>query len=136
MIATREQQKAKALELMRSLRVAELFIKLTDNSQEFMRDFFSKAYEDPSLKERIETLEKEKGIFIYYVTKERMSFGECYSFLYVSSYLEDFSRQDIREGRTGEKLVYAWVDNIHHPEFSEYGSIAVKNDKGFLVRTA
>lgn len=134
MIATREQQKAKALELMKQLGLAELFIKGIEKSPNFVQEFFSAVWENPEVKTMLERLESEKGIFVYYVTHEETSFGECYSFLYVSSYLEDFSRQDIRESKNGDKVVFAWVENISSPTHSEFGSIVVSNECGVLVR--
>lgn len=134
MKATREQQKAKALELMKKLGMDELFIEGLEKSPNFVPEFFSAVWDDVKVKAIVERLENERGIFVYYVTHEETSFGECYSFLCVSNYLEDFPRQDIRECANGDKLVYAWVENISRPAHSEYGSIVVSNECGVLVR--
>ena len=73
---------------------------------------------------------------MYYVTRDFMTWGACFSFLCVSKYGEDLPRINVRECANGEKIVWAWVENIDNPQDSEYGSIVVINDKGFLVRTA
>ena len=118
MIATREQQKAKALELLGKLGAHELYIKCVKESDDFVGSFFSWHTASSIVKETVERLEREKGILIYYVTKEITSFGECLSLLYVSSYEEDLSRQDIRFCKNGDKLVSAWVENLDKPQYS------------------
>ena len=97
-------------------------------------EFFSIAYENPKLKEAIDLLEENFNVLVYYVTHEVTSFGECYSFLYVSSYLEDFPHHDIRVGENGEMVVLAYVWNVDKKHCSEFGSIVVKNKNGVLVR--
>ena len=136
MKVTREQQKAKALELLGKLGAHELYIKCVAESDDFVGNFFSWHTASGIVKTMVERLEREKGIFVYYVTKEIMPFGECFSFLCVSSYEEDLPRQDIRDCKNGEKLVFAWVENLDKPQYSEYGTIAVRNDNGFLFRVA
>ena len=66
---------------------------------------------------------------------ENCSFGECYSFLCVSKYLEDFPRTVVRKSKNGVVMVHAWVENITRPGWSEFGTIGerIKHD-GFLVR--
>lgn len=127
MKATREEQELKARVLKESLGIGWV---PTVNVSEF----FSKAYENPKLKEAIDLLEEKFNVLVYYVTHENTSFGECYSFLYVSSYKEDFPHQDVRFCKDGEMIVLAWVWNVTKEYNSEFGSIAVVNDHGALVR--
>ena len=137
MKATRDEQKKKARELMETLRISWL-LKVMGDVDWFSRfgnvEFFSAVYENPKIGEMITSLEKEHDILVYYVTHEKTTFGECYSFLYVSSYLEDFPHHDIRVGENGEMVALAWVWNVDMEHCSEFGSIVVKNEHGVLLR--
>ena len=136
MIATREQQRDKALELMREIGVLPLYIDCVQEDMEFVKKYWS-MWNDGSgkLRELIENFERERGAYVYYVTHENCSFGECYSFLCVSKYLEDFPLTVVRKSKNGVVMVHAWVENITHPEWSEFGTIGVRiKHDGFLVR--
>ena len=133
-VATREQQKAKALQLMAQLGIEKLFRDILYNEQFGIKEFFSETYEDPNVGKIIERLEERFGCLVYYVTHENTSFGECYSFLYVSKYVEDIAMQEIRSCSNNVKMALAWVENLSAPHNSEFGSIAVKKLTGCLVR--
>lgn len=135
MIATREEQKVKAIELLKKLNVHELLINcVLVGKENFVRDFFAIRLNNPKLKDIIENFEKTTGCMVYYVTHEEFSYGECYSFLVVSKYEEDIQRTDVRTCEDGSLAVMAWVENITKPAHSEYGTILVRNKDGFLHR--
>ena len=137
MIATREQQKAKALELMEKLGLPELYQKCVEGNPDFVGEYFAWELEYPELSVLIKNLETLNGFYVYYVTHSYSCFGECYSLLCVSKYLDDFQHTDVRETKNGDKVVWAYVENISYPERSEFGSITVrKKTDGFLVRVA
>ena len=137
MIATREQQKAKAFELMEKLGLPELYQRCVVGNEDFVGEYFAWEHEYPELSVLIKNLEKINGFYVYYVTHEYAWFGECYTLLCVSKYLEDFDHTDVRETKNGDKVVWAYVENISYPERSEFGSITVrKKTDGFLVRVA
>lgn len=127
MKATREEQELKAKALKETLRIGWV-------PSVNVAEFFANAYENPKIKDVIEGLEERHNVLVYYVTHEKTSFGECYLFLYVSSYKEDFPHQDIKFCKNGEMIVLAWVWNVTKEYDSEFGSIAVVNDHGALVR--
>ncbi len=134
MIATKEQQKKKAVELLQKLGVHELFTFCAANCENFVKDYFSVDFNAPKLKELIEIFEKTTGSYVYYVLYNDCTYGECYSFLVVSQYEEDIQRTDIRESKDGSLAVMAWVENVTFPERSEYGTILVREKNGFLSR--
>lgn len=80
----------------------------------------------------VDKFQKEhKGCYVYHVIHNVFPFGECYSMLYVSSDVDEWSRDksDIKDG-----YVFAYVYNKDDDWCSEFGSIAVKSQFGGLVR--
>ena len=77
--------------------------------------------------------EEDSGNMVYHVIQNRMEFGLCYSFLYVSKDTEEwvYEQADLDEGFP---LVY--VLNADIPDYSEYGSIGIKPIYGAVLRTA
>ena len=76
--------------------------------------------------------ESETGNVVFHVIKNQMEFGLCYSFLYVSTYKEEweYEREELLEGYP---LVY--VKNMDDENCSEYGSIGIKAVYGGVLRT-
>lgn len=77
--------------------------------------------------------EQETGNMVYHVIQNRMVFGMCYSFLYVSTYNEDWEAEN-EDLAAGAPLVY--VKNVDDDFCSEYGSIGIEQKFGALVRCA
>lgn len=77
--------------------------------------------------------EKETGNLVYHVIKNNMEFGLCYSFLYVSSYTDEWLNDD-EDLKEGYPIVY--VKNVTDNTCSEYGSIGIRSNIGGLVRVA
>ena len=77
--------------------------------------------------------EKKTGNMVYHVIKNRMEFGLCYSFLYVSKYTEEWCEDgdDLKEGCP---MVY--VKNVDDDWCSEYGRIGIAPRFGGVLRTA
>ena len=83
--------------------------------------------------EMVREWEKRTGNMVYHVIQNRMIFGLCYSFLYVSKYTEDWE-SDNEYLKEGIPLVY--VLNADDDMCSEYGSIGIKPMFGAILRTA
>ena len=83
--------------------------------------------------EMVREWEKRTGNMVYHVIQNRMIFGLCYSFLYVSKYTEDWE-SDNEYLKEGIALVY--VLNADDDMCSEYGSIGIKPMFGAILRTA
>lgn len=93
----------------------------------------------PEWADMIRKIEREHGILVYHVTHEHAPFGECLSCLYVSPYEEDWELDE--EGLSNDdpeygKILHAYVINLSSPDWSEYGTIGVREVAGGLIRTA
>lgn len=88
-------------------------------------------YED--LPEKIAEIEKRFGCFVYAVTHEFFSFGECYSMLVVSKYEEDWTHTLNCIGRNVYSA-FAYVWNKSHEECSEFGFVTIVSCFEVIVR--
>ncbi len=86
---------------------------------------------DDEQKEIVKKFEEEHSALVYFVTRSYTEFGKLDSLLYISDYVEEWEmdREDIQDG-----YALAYVYNYDAPEYSEFGSIAVQNRFGGLVR--
>ena len=93
----------------------------------------SSIEEDDILKAKIQDFEQKYQSLVYHVQLTHTSFGDCYSFFYVSNQKDEweYDRNDLKEGYP---IVYVW--NRTNPEFSEFGSIGFKTALGGVLRTA
>ena len=76
--------------------------------------------------------EEQTGNIVYHVIQNKMVFGLCYSFLYVSEYTDEWE-SDMEYLDEGYPLVY--VLNADDDMCSEYGSIGIKPMFGAILRT-
>ena len=79
----------------------------------------------------IKQFEAEHDALVYFVIRSYTEFGKLDALLYVSDYEEEWEmdREDISAG-----YAFAYVYNYDVPEFSELGSIGVKERFGGLIR--
>lgn len=90
---------------------------------------------DRELTAKVQEFERKNNALVYHVIHTLMRLDgevmDMYNFLYVSDYQEEWEmdQNDIKEGYA---LVYVWNKTIDY--FSEFGSIAVKEKFGGLVR--
>lgn len=130
---TREDMKIEAMKRMRKLGLFAYVIK------EFKDDDILNLSEnggylywlDENQKKIVEDFEKKSGNVVYHVIRSFTSIGEMLSLLIVSKDEEDWEMdwEDIHDG-----YVFSYVVNLGEPMFSEYGTIAVQNRIGGLVR--
>lgn len=76
------------------------------------------------LQNKIDELAKD-GFYCYAVTHTYAQFGECYEFLCVSKYTQDWYLEIHNSNDKMSKIVFAYVYNLSEPEFSEFGDIVV-----------
>lgn len=136
---SREIKKEEAIKRMEALGLFAPCIKAFKNRDEVqLTEPTGGLYEFSSnkeLTEKVQEFEKEHNALVYHVIHTpAMIDGEAmdmYNFLYVSDYQEEWEmdQNDIKEGYA---LVYVWNKTIDY--FSEFGSIAVKEKFGGLVR--
>ena len=90
---TIENKKQKAIELMNKLDIYKPYIKgfKDKNSVCFYENFGGFwAYQEPELMAKIKEFEEKHNVLVYAVTHEYTEFGECYDFLYISDYEEEW----------------------------------------------
>ena len=135
MKVTIEEKKKEALERMRMLNLYPNIIR------EFEKENILNMSEnggflywlDDQQKEYVSEFETEHNALVYHVIHNYTEFGELLTFLYVSDSKDEwgFDRADLKDG-----YACAYVKNLDEEAFSEFGSIAFKQQFGGLVRTA
>ena len=124
---TTENKKQKALELMKTLDIYKPYIKgfEKDNNVCFFEGFGGFwAYQEPELMAKIKEFEEKHNCLVYAVTHEYLEFGECYDFLFIPDYEEEWNEVLYRQGRTFYAYAYVW--NKTDDYCSEFGTI-IKN---------
>lgn len=86
---------------------------------------------EPELLKKIRAFEAETGSIVYAVTHEMFMFGECYSFLIISKYEEEWART-LNETKRGLAWSYVW--NKTDEWCSEFGTITVQSFGGGIRR--
>ena len=93
MNVTNAIKKQKAIELMNKLDIYKPYIKgfKDKNSVCFYENFGGFwAYQEPELMAKIKEFEEKHNVLVYAVTHEYLEFGECYDFLYIPDYEEEW----------------------------------------------
>jgi len=129
-------QKEKAVECLQQLDICDYFVQWFDeDNYVVLYDFFIgeplKAY--PDVQEKIKEIEKQYGCLVYAVTHETFSFGDCYSFLIVLKYEEDW-KYCLRRIDTDTYSTSAYVWNKTKEHCSEFGYITVFSHFGGIMR--
>lgn len=136
MKADKTKQKAKALELLQQLYIYSPYIKKfnVDGTVYVFESFGgSNVNENPELAKAVKQFEEKSDCLVYAVTHEYLDFGECYSFLCVSNYEENWIHA-LRQLSEEEFSVYAYVWNVTCGHCSEFGSVAVQSFGGGIKR--
>lgn len=90
------------------------------------------ADEEPEVQEKKFEIEKEHGVLVYAITHEYTEFGECYSFLIVTQYSEEWDDLVISRGNKHAAFAYVW--NKDDDWCSEFGSIGLLSFGGGIKR--
>ena len=129
-------QKEVAIQCMKSLDIYKPYIeKFKKDGTITLFERFGGYYIDednePELLKKIREFEEEYGSIVYAVTHEMFWFGECYSFLIVSKYEEEWeiTLEEVKEG-----YAFAYVWNKSDEICSEFGTITVKSFGGGIAR--
>lgn len=134
---TIEEKKQKALELMKKLDIYKPYIKgfEKDNNVCFFEGFGGFwAEQEPELMAKIQEFEKEHNCLVYAVTHEFLEFGECYDFLYISDYEEDWEEMLYPQGNMYYVFAYVWNKDCEW--CSEFGTIGIRAFAGGIKRVA
>ena len=135
MKVTMEEKKTEALERMKMLNLYPNIIREfeRDNTLNLSENGGFLYWLDDQQKEYVSEFETEHNALVYHVIHNYTEFGELLTFLYVSDSKDEwgFDRADLKDG-----YACAYVKNLDEEAFSEFGSIAFKQQFGGLVRTA
>lgn len=135
MNVSREMKKEEAIQRMRALDLYKPCIEAFNKRDEVqLSEMTGGLYEfsdNAALVKKVREFENEHNALIYHVIHTFTQFGELYSFLYVSDHKDewDYDNEDIKDNYT---LAYVW--NTSDDWCSEFGTIAVKQKFGGLVR--
>lgn len=131
------KQKEVAIECLKKLNIYKPYIEAFENGTITLFERFIGYYitedQEPELFNKIKEFEEETGSIVYAVTHERFEFGECYSFLIVSKYDEEWE-MTLEEVKDGYACAYVWNKTFEY--CSEFGTIGVKSFGGGIARTA
>ena len=129
------QQKAKAIEIMKQMDIYEPYINGFEKQDKVC--FFEQfggfwVYQEPEVEAKMKKLEKKYGCMVYAITHEFTQFGECYPFLIVSKYKEEWDRCVVSEKNKHYAFAYVW--NKDDDWCSEFGTVVVQSFGGGIKR--
>ena len=128
-------KKEKAIELLQKLDIYKPYIQGFKESDRVC--FFENyggfwADQEPELYAKMKEIEKEYNCLAYAITHEYTPFGECYSFLLVTDYPEEWDT--LVCGNGNKHTVFAYVWNKDDDWCSEFGSVMVQSFGGGIER--
>ena len=129
------KQKEKAIEIMKQMDIYKPYIEGFEKEDKVC--FFEMyggfwVYQEPEVEAKMKELEKEYGCKIYAITHEYTHFGECYSFLLVSKYEEEWEMCAVSDKNKHYAFAYVW--NKTDDWCSEFGTVAVQSYGGGIKR--
>ena len=131
----KQQQKEQAIKYLQQLDVYKPYVDGFQKENQvciFERFAGFWVYQYPEVIKKMNAIEKEFGATVYAITHEYTNFGECYSFLLVTKYKEEW-RSLLRSNKnTHHAFAYVW--NKSDDWCSELGTITVKSGFGGLTR--
>ena len=130
-------KKEKAIELLKKLDIYKPYIQgFRERNQVCFFENYGGYWADqePELYTKIKEIESKYNCLVYAVTHEYTSFGECYSFLIVTDYPEEWDTLLQSEGDRHYAFAYVW--NKDDDWCSELGDIMVRSFGGGIKRTA
>jgi len=135
MNTTVEERKNKAIEIMKQLDIYRPYISGFQNKNDVC--FFENyagfwAYQEPELEAKMKEIELKYNCTVYAITHEFTEFGECYDFLIVTNYKEEWDK--LLDEYDRYKLAFAYVWNKTDDYSSEFGDIALSNFGGGIKR--
>lgn len=136
-MTTTIERKTKAIELLKKLDIYAPYVEGFEEKD--MVCFFERfggywVFQEPEVEQKMRAIEEQFGFTVYAITHEYTEFGECYSFLYVSKYKEDWKYTLTSDHGTYYAFAYVW--NKTYEECSELGTIGVRSFGGGITRVA
>lgn len=130
-------KKEKAIELMKQLDIYKPYINgFREEDKVCFFENFGGFWidQEPEVYAKMKAIEEKYGCLVYAVTHEFTSFGECYSFLIVSDYPEEWDGLVCSDGNRHRAFAYVW--NKNDDWCSEFGDVIVQSFGGGIKRVA
>ena len=138
MNTTLEERKQKAIKLMKELDIFKPYIDgFRENNHTCFYENFGGfwTYQDKELLAKQKELEKKYNCTVFAITHEYTEFGECYSFLLVSDYKEEWE-YTLEKVDYNKFYAFAYVWNKDDDNCSEFGTIGIQSFGGGIRRVA
>ena len=131
----KQQRKEQAIKYLQQLDVYKPYIDGFEKDNQvciFERYAGFWVHQYPEIEKRMRALEKEYYCTVYAITHEFTPFGECYSFLIVTNYKEEW--KTLLRSNKNRHTAFAYVWNKSDDWCSEFGSVAVQSGFGGITR--
>ena len=132
-----EERKVKAIELLKQLGIYKPYIeRFKEKDQVCFFERFGGYWVDqePEVYAKMKEVEAQFNCTVYAITHEYTEFGECYSFLLVTRYKQEWKNLVVSENGTHYAFAYVW--NKDDDWCSELGTIGVKSFGGGITRVS
>ena len=132
-----EERKIKAIELLKQLDIYKPYIEgFKEKDQVCFFERFGGYWVDqePEVYAKMKEVEAQFNCTVYAITHEYTEFGECYSFLLVTRYKQEWKNLVVSENGTHYAFAYVW--NKDDDWCSELGTIGVKSFGGGIARVS
>ena len=136
---SREQKIEKSIELLKQLNIHKPYINGFKNNPtnnvcyfEFYGGYW--VYQRKDVLDKMLEIEKEYNCKVYAITHEFLEYNECYSFLIVPDYKEEWKNLLVKDENTYYAFAYVWNKDCEW--CSELGTIGVKSFGGGITRVA
>ena len=132
-----EERKIKAIELLKQLDIYKPYIEgFKEKDQVCFFERFGGYWVDqePEVYNKMKEVEAQFNCTVYAITHEYTEFGECYSFLLVTRYKQEWKNLVVSENGTHYAFAYVW--NKDDDWCSELGTIGVKSFGGGIARVS
>lgn len=132
-----EERKIKAIELLKQLGIYKPYIEVFKEKDQVC--FFERfggywVDQEPEVYNKMKEVEAQFNCTVYAITHEYTEFGECYSFLLVTRYKQEWKNLVVSENGTHYAFAYVW--NRDDDWCSELGTIGVKSFGGGIARVS
>lgn len=130
-------KKEKAIEIMKEMDIYKPYINgFKENDKVCFFEGFGGFWidQEPEIYKKMQEIEQKYDCKVYAVTHELTMFGECYSFLIVTDYPEEWDTLVYTEGNRHTAFAYVW--NKDDDWCSEFGSVTVQSFGGGIKRVA
>lgn len=130
-------QKEIAIQCLKKLDIYRPYIKKFEKDD--MPTFFERCagfylFNEPVLQDKVKKVEKEYGVLVYAITHEWLGTTECWSLLCVPKEIESIDDCLFDASLPETFYAHAYVWNLEHERFSEFGDIVVKSCAGGIRR--